>query len=845
MNSKLQVLAHIPAQDISVEILQEKYAKNGEKTIQDVRRRVAKALAVAEICSVPEISNHVAIEEMFFQNMENGFVPAGRTNSAAGMDLHATLINCFVQPVGDCITGVDKGGRPSIYTALAQAAETMRRGGGVGYNFGHIRPEGALVKGTLSRASGPLSYMKIFDRSCETVESAGARRGAQMGVLPISHPDIIAFIHAKDEKGNFNNFNLSVGVTDKFMYAVKNNAQWALVHLNPPMRKEGEADLGQDEDGMYIYRYVSATELWFDIMKSTYDHAEPGVIFLDKMNGENNLWYCEQIEATNPCAEQPLPNYGCCCLGSLNLTMYVRNPFSAEASFDEEGYKAAIKTGIRMLDNVLDVTQWPLEEQHQEAMNKRRVGLGFLGLGDAMVMLGIRYDSPEGEEFAAYVSRVMRDNAYRASVELAKEKGAFPLLDKEKYLAGKFISRLPEDIQADIELYGIRNSHLLSIAPTGTISLAFADNASGGLEPAFSWSYMRKKRQADGSEKIYEVADHAWRLYRAMGGDVNNLPPQFVTALSISVSAHVGVMKAIQPFIDTSLSKTVNIPVDYPFEDFQNLYMEAWEAGLKGLATYRPNAILGSVLFEKEEPEPVEVAAEVEICECVKSLEEIVTEMYSQPFDRREDGTLRGISPKGRFFTEQGEQKFIITINFLTINRDTPYGKVSIRRPVEFLLTSDFTASSAWDASMRFMSLMGRSGVSMPKIIENLREITWDHGKIQYGKRLKDGKLITMWHSSDAAVIGYIIEEELKKEGYLNKDGALSKQYVLEVDNECIAAEVDVVVVAESVIVERRAEPAAVVFTGGKTCKSCGAPAVVKRDGCEFCKACGEMGSCG
>lgn len=849
-----QTTIALQPQDISVEVLLEKYAKNGEKTIGDVQQRVSKALAAAES------NNQEQHQADFLQAMQDGFVPAGRTSSAAGLSLRATLINCFVQPVGDSITGTDKFGRPSIYTALAESAETMRRGGGVGYNFGHIRPSGALVEGTLSRASGPISYMKVFDRSCETVESAGARRGAQMGVLPISHPDIFEFVHCKREKGAFNNFNLSVGVTDKFMRAVDNDDEWALVHAAPPMRKEGEVDLGQDENGKFIYKYIRARDLWNDIMQSTYSHAEPGILFLDRMNSENNLHYCETIEATNPCAEQPLPNYGCCCLGSINLTLYVKNPFSDNPIFDEEGFKRTVAVAVRMLDNVLDITQWPLPQQHQEAMNKRRIGLGYMGLGDAMIMLGIRYDTEEGATFAGFVSKALRDAAYRASVELAKEKGAFPLFDADKYLAGAFISRLPEDIKEDIRKYGIRNSHLLSIAPTGTISLAFADNASGGLEPAFSFVYSRKKRQADNTQKEFEVADHAYRLYRAMGGDVENLPPQFVTALGISVHAHVAVMKAIQPYIDTSLSKTVNVPAEYPFEDFQDLYMEAWKAGLKGLATYRPNSILGSVLSVKEEPkeEPKEEAPPVAGTDTVeKTLEQIVDEMYSQPFESR-PSNMSGISPKATFYTEQGEQEIILTINFMDITRDTPYGKVSIRRAVEFLLTSNFTtSSSSWDAATRNISLAARYGAPATKIIKGLREITWPYGKIQYGKRMKDGKPVTIWHQSDAAVLGYIIEEELKKIGYLSEDGELAKKFTLEpigghseatekaieVMSTLVAmatAQVDSLVEA----VTKPAEPGAAQPTG-KTCKECGASAVVKRDGCEFCTECGALGSCG
>ncbi|HEV3239747.1 MAG TPA: adenosylcobalamin-dependent ribonucleoside-diphosphate reductase [Casimicrobiaceae bacterium] len=611
------VAAALPPQAIAEDVLLEKYAKGDERTANDVRRRVARALAAVE---PPE--QRARWEEVFYRAQVNGLILGGRINSAAGTELKATLINCFVQPVGDSIS--NDGDEVGIYAALNQAAETMRRGGGVGYDFSRIRPRGAHVDGTNSRASGPLSYMRVFDQSCETVESAGARRGAQMGVLRCDHPDVEAFIHAKDQ-GSFRNFNLSVAATDGFMQAVVANGAWELVHRAPPAAELLAAGAYRRGDGLWVYRQVRAVDLWQQIMASTYDHAEPGVVFMDTINRDNNLSYCELIEATNPCGEEPLPAYGCCDLGSIDLTRFVHAPFTAEARFDAVAMGAVAAVAVRMLDNVLDATVWPLPQQGREAAAKRRLGLGFTGLGDALLMLRLRYDSEEGRRTAASIARALRDAAYQASVELAAEKGAFPLFDAAQYLAApRFASRLPEELKAAIRKQGIRNSHLIAIAPTGTISLAFADNASNGIEPAFSWFYTRKKRMPDDSRQEYPVEDHAYRLFKQACGveaDVTvlpfdptqaqppgeiwveadgrryaMLPPYFVTALEMSALDHMRMSAAVQPFVDTAISKTVNVPIDYAFADFENLYLEAWKSGLKGLTTYRPNSVVGAVL---------------------------------------------------------------------------------------------------------------------------------------------------------------------------------------------------------------------------------------------------------
>jgi ribonucleoside-diphosphate reductase alpha chain len=592
-------------QRICIEALREKYCIAGESEAIDVQSRVARALAAVE--KIPS-----QWEPVFLDAQIRGVVMGGRVNSSAGTTRESTWINCFVQPIADAISHSDIDGRPGIYVALQEATETMRRGGGVGYDFSRLRPRGAFVRTTQSEASGPVSYMRVFDRSCETVESAGARRGAQMGILRIDHPDVLEFVRAKGERGELINFNMSVAVTNDFMQRLLANDDFELVHSVPPSPRLMSPGVHQRADGNWVYRRVSARALWNEIMRSTYDHGEPGILFIDRVNADNNLYYCERIEATNPCAEQPLPSYGCCCLGSIDLTRCVEAPFTPHARFDFDGFASLVTTAVRMLDNVLDATPWPLPKQHEEARAKRRIGLGFLGLGDALVMLGLRYDSDEGRALGQRLAAAMRDQAYRVSIDLAGEKGAFPLFD-QRYVASKFVQRLPEAIRSDLAQRGIRNSHLLSIAPTGTISLAFADNASNGIEPAYAWTYERRKRNRDGEFETFSVDDHAYRLFREQNGNAS-LPASFVSALEISALDHAKMVAAVQPFIDSAISKTVNIPADYPFERFRELYRTAWELGAKSLATFRPNAVTGSILSAPAEvPHSIEADRRFEL----------------------------------------------------------------------------------------------------------------------------------------------------------------------------------------------------------------------------------------
>jgi len=598
-------------------VLRDKYAKGEERTADDVYKRVARGLARAE-----PGAQRARREAEFLEALRGGFTPAGRIMSAAGTDIQATLINCFVQPVGDSIAAV-RDGRVGIYTALLQAAETMRRGGGVGYDFSAIRPRGARVAGTRSRASGPISYMRVFDRSCETVESAGARRGAQMGVLRVDHPDILEFIAAKDVRvaarrlraagltgreldeqlaaaRTLSNFNLSVAVTDEFMRLKGEGGELELVHAAEPDPGE-HPQAYRRADGLWVYRRVPALELWDRILQTTYETADPGVVFIDRVNAENNLSYCEEIEACNPCGEQFLPPYGCCCLGSINLARLVSEPFTQNARLDYEKLRELTATAVRMLDDVLDVTYWPLPEQQREARDKRRLGLGFTGLGTALMMLRMRYGSEEGVATTAQIARELRDAAYRASVELARERGAFPLLNRDKYLAAPFVQRLPQDIRDGIRAHGIRNSHLLSIAPTGTISLAFGRNVTGGIEPAFAWEYTRKTRDKGGKSVEYPIQDFGYRRYLEMGGDQDHLPAYFASAQTLTPADHLRVQAAVQPFVDSSISKTLNCPIDISFDDFKRVYDLAYEWGCKGCTTYRPNDVTGAVLSVPDE----------------------------------------------------------------------------------------------------------------------------------------------------------------------------------------------------------------------------------------------------
>lgn len=799
----MQYPHNLPPQPITAVVLEEKYLKGGE-SLQELYARVAKSLASVE--TTKKNRDHYA--QLFLENMHTGAIGAGRIMASAGTDIQATLINCFVQPVGDCIQGFDEEGRPGIYEALREAAETMRRGGGVGYDFSSIRPKGSFVKGTQSISSGPCPYIDVFDKSCTTVESAGSRRGAQMGVMRVDHPDIMEFITAKRTPGRWNNFNVSVGMTEHFMTVLAADGEWELVHKSKPGEALLQAGAYQRKDGLWVYRTVKAREMWDTIMKSTYDFAEPGILFLDNINTDNNLRYCETIQATNPCGEQPLPSYGCCDLGPIILTNFVCNPFgfAGKPSFDFDAFTRAVAMQVRALDNVLDATFWPLPQQQAESASKRRIGVGFTGLGNTLAMLKVKYNSQEGLTWATDIARHMRDAAYSASVELAKEKGAFPLFDAEEYLAeGTFASRLPKAIKAKIRNYGIRNSHLLSIAPTGTVSLAFADNASNGIEPPFSWTYTRKKREQDGSHTIHTVEDYSWRLYRHLGGDTDNLPEYFISALEMSAQDHLAMMAAVQPFIDTAISKTVNIPADYPFEDFKDLYLQAHKAKLKGLATYRPNSILGAVLATTPAPTPEPEPSE-----------KVPVDLQKLVIEKRPNGPLQATSDKIEYWTQDGQKTLYLITSFLTVSDDQ--GNTAERAIEFFAPVGQSGESQQWMTStMRMLSLAARGGF-LEKALSDMRKVAWDRGAIRFGFVVKDdGTRVPAWHDSEVAVIAYAI------------------QNIIAHRREALDDSTDTAEVSE--------HPHLVM--SGKKCPECGAHAVIKKDGCSYCTSCGYLGSCG
>jgi ribonucleoside-diphosphate reductase alpha chain len=714
-----------------------------DRSIEESWRRVARALAAPE-------REPALWEERFYAALEDfRFLPAGRILSGAGSGRRVTLFNCFV--MGDIPD--DLGG---IFENLREAALTMQQGGGIGYDFSTLRPKGAAVKGVGADASGPLSFMDVWDAMCRTIMSAGARRGAMMATLRCDHPDIEAFIAAKRAPGRLRNFNLSVLVTDAFMAAVDADAEW-------PLRFEGKT-----------YRVIRARALWDDITRATYDYAEPGVLFIDRINARNNLAYCETIHATNPCAEQPLPPYGACLLGSINFAQLIREPFTGRARLDTAMLDELVAAAVRMMDNTIDVSGFPLEAQRHEAMAKRRIGLGITGLADALMMCGERYGAPAAAALAGdWAGRVNRA-AYLTSARLAAEKGAFPLFDRDAYLAGESVRELDEDVRALIAENGIRNALLTSIAPTGTISL-LADNISSGIEPVFAHSYTRKVREPDGSIREEEVSDHAIRLYRDMFGPESPLPAHFVTAQDLTPAEHVRMQAAVQRHVDSAISKTVNVPEDISFADFQEVYRDAYRSGCKGCTTYRPNAITGSVL---------------EVKPAASAPPPIAAELLSR------GDKLTGATYKLRW--PDSEHALYVTIN--DIEQD------GARRPFEVFVNSKNLEHYAWVVALtRMISAVFRRGGEVAFVAEELKQVFDPRGGHWHNGR---------YVPSLVAAIGDIIERHMIATGFLDippldDDGA------------------------------DKAAPPPRGGLIGPICPKCNQPGLVKEAGCLSCFHCG------
>jgi len=579
--------------DISHHVWSTKYRFAGgqrdERTTADTWHRIARALAAVE-------ADRSAWEERYLCILRDfKFLPGGRIQAGAGTARNVTLFNCFVM-------GALEDSIPGIFRALEEGAVTMQQGGGIGYDFSTLRPRGTRAKVTGNIASGPVSFMQVWDAMCGTILSTGARRGAMMATLRCDHPDIEEFGTAKQQAGQLRRFNLSVQVTDAFMMAVRGDAEWPLVFPAAASDDGGETVLrvwsgASEAIPCRVARRISARQLWELVLRGTYDFAEPGVLFVDRINQLNNLWYREQITATNPCGEIPLPSYGCCDLGSLNLTRFVRSPFTPQARIDIESLADVTQVAVRLLDNVIDASRFPLPQQALNAHGSRRIGLGITGLADALVMLGLTYGSDRSLAVAADVMGLICHAAYHASIALAKEKGCFPSYDRDKYLQGAFIRTLPEDIRNGIATHGIRNSHLIAIAPTGTISL-LAGNVSSGLEPIFAASYARNILAEDGQPKEFMLTDYALGLWRRATGGAG-IPEGFITARESPVRTHVDMQSALQPFVDNSISKTINVPSDCAFSEFREIYDLAFDKGLKGCTTFRPNPVTGMVLSEE------------------------------------------------------------------------------------------------------------------------------------------------------------------------------------------------------------------------------------------------------
>ncbi len=720
-----------------------------DATIEDTWWRVARAAAAAEKGGKRVRERWASRFHAILQDFT--FLPAGRIIAGAGTGRRVTLFNCFVMArIEDDLA--------SIFDNVKEAALTMQQGGGIGHDFSSLRPQGAPVRSTGSDASGPVSFMDVWDSMCRSIMSAGARRGAMMGTMRCDHPDIEAFIDAKADAGRLRNFNLSVLVTDAFVAAVKADALWQLVF-------EGRT-----------FRTVQARALWDRLMRATYAYAEPGVIFIDRINALNNLGYCEDIRATNPCGEQPLPPYGACLLGSINLARLIERPFEAGARLDTGKLAERVRLAVRLLDNCIEISGYPLEQQRLEARAKRRIGLGITGLADALIFVGATYGTPEAADLAANWMALVEREAYLASAELAAEKGSFPLFDADRFLAAANVGRLDAEVRRAIEVNGIRNGCLTSVAPTGTISL-LAGNVSSGVEPVFDFEYERRIRRPDGTSEEERVEDFAFSVYRARFGAEAPLPAAFITTAGLAPQAHLRMQAALQRHVDSSISKTINCPADIAFETFQDIYLQAYDMGLKGCTTFRPNPVTGSVLTSSPVGEPGSapgamagvkpgamagtgqdagasgrraVAAGAEW----GGRDGVV--YMSKPLER--EPALAGYTYKLRW--PGSDNALYLTIN--DIERD---GR---RRPFEIFINTKNLEHYAWTVALtRMISAVFRRGGDVSFVVDELKAIFDPQGGHWIGGRYVPSLL---------AAIGEVIEAHMVRIGFLAPQEGVERQ---------------------------------------------------------------------
>ncbi len=772
-----------------------------DRTIEDTWRRVAGALAAPE-------RDRATWAERFYQAMEDfKFLPAGRVIAGAGSSRSVTLFNCFVMgTIPD-----DMGG---IFAHLREAALTMQQGGGIGYDFSTLRPRGAPVKGVGADASGPLSFMDVWDAMCRTIMSAGYRRGAMMATLRCDHPDIEAFIEAKREPGRLRMFNLSVLVSDAFMQAVAENAPWELSFGGPGEQKT-------------VARVLPARELWNKIMRATWAYAEPGVIFIDRINRRNNLYYCETITSSNPCGEQPLPPYGACLLGSINLARLVEAPFTGQARLDLDRLRRLVPDCVRMMDNVVDISQFPLPQQQHEAASKRRIGLGVTGLADALILCGLRYGSAAAvaatEEWLGAIER----EAYLASASLAAEKGPYPLYDRDRYLEGETIAALDQDVRAAIGRHGVRNALLTSVAPTGTISL-FADNVSSGIEPVFSFRHSRNLLMPDGTRREEEVADYAYRLFRRLRGESAPLPDYFVDAQVLTPEDHLVIQAAVQKHVDSSISKTINVPAEFAFEQFKDIYGQAYALGCKGCTTYRPNEVTGAVLAARPEAAsdtdartaprstPVPQQPELPLPAPAPAVSPKPADIFeaggvvymTQPLSRPE--ALPGQTYKLSW--PDSEHALYITLNDIVQD-----GR---RRPFEVFINSKNMEHYAWTVALtRMISAVFRRGGDVSFVVEEMKAVFDPRGGAWM-----DGRYVP----SLLAAIGDVIERHMVEIGFLPRERA----------DPGLAAKVVSLPTADPAGSSAAAQPRRA------QCPKCGEAALIRSEGCDQCTRC-DYSKCG